>query len=169
VHLALYEGYVKNVNLIIETLKGYAAYGDKASEGDKLAIAELRRRFAFEFDGMRMHEYYFSQFEGEKGGSAQNRGSPKLPQKNTEAERISLNTSKRLPERAASAGSSSIAIRSGRRSTPFSSTTTSSDSSLVCRSSRARPLGARLHGGLCARRQEEVMLTRSLRTLIGLR
>ncbi|MGH7174876.1 MAG: superoxide dismutase [Minisyncoccia bacterium] len=70
VHLALYEGYVKHVNLILETLKGYAAYGDKASEGDKLAIAELRRRFAFEFDGMRMHEYYFSQFEGEKGGSA---------------------------------------------------------------------------------------------------
>jgi Fe-Mn family superoxide dismutase len=69
VHLALYEGYVKNVNLIMETLKGYAAYGDKASEGDKLAISELRRRFGFEFDGMRMHEMYFSQFEGEKGGS----------------------------------------------------------------------------------------------------
>jgi Fe-Mn family superoxide dismutase len=68
-HLALYEGYVKNVNLIMETLKGYAAYGDKASDGDKLAIAELRRRMGFEFDGMRMHEYYFSQFEGEKGGS----------------------------------------------------------------------------------------------------
>ena len=64
VHLALYEGYVKHVNLIMETLKGYAAYGDKASEGDKLAIAELRRRFAFEFNGMRMHEYYFEQFEG---------------------------------------------------------------------------------------------------------
>jgi Fe-Mn family superoxide dismutase len=64
VHLALYEGYVKHVNLIRETLKGYAAYGDKASEGDKLAIAELRRRFAFEFDGMRMHEHYFEQFEG---------------------------------------------------------------------------------------------------------
>ncbi len=69
VHLGLYEGYVKNVNLVLETLKGYAAYGDKASEGDKYAIAELRRRFAFEFDGMRMHEYYFEQFEGEKGGS----------------------------------------------------------------------------------------------------
>lgn len=64
VHLALYEGYVKQVNLILETLKGYAAYGDKATEGDKLAIAELRRRLAFEFDGMRMHEYYFEQFEG---------------------------------------------------------------------------------------------------------
>ncbi|MGH7174919.1 MAG: superoxide dismutase, partial [Minisyncoccia bacterium] len=68
-HLALYEGYVKQVNLILETLKGYAAYGEKASDGDKIAIAELRRHFAFEFDGMRMHEYYFEQFEGEKGGS----------------------------------------------------------------------------------------------------
>ncbi|KND51291.1 MAG: superoxide dismutase, Fe-Mn family [Parcubacteria bacterium C7867-001] len=64
VHLALYEGYVKHVNLITETLKSYAGYGDKASEGDKLAIAELRRRLGFEFDGMRMHEYYFEQFEG---------------------------------------------------------------------------------------------------------
>src|SRR3989344_5868806 len=63
VHLALYEGYVKHVNLITETLRGYASYGDKATEGDKYAIAELRRRFAFEFDGMRMHEIYFSQFE----------------------------------------------------------------------------------------------------------
>ena len=69
VHLGLYEGYVKHVNLIMETLKGYAAYGDKTSDGDKLVIVELRRRFAFEFDGMRMHEYYFEQFEGEKGGS----------------------------------------------------------------------------------------------------
>jgi Fe-Mn family superoxide dismutase len=64
VHLALYEGYVKHVNLVAETLKGYASYGDKATEGDKYAIAELRRRFAFEFDGMRMHEHYFEQFEG---------------------------------------------------------------------------------------------------------
>ncbi len=64
VHLALYEGYVKHVNLITETLKGYASYGDKATEGDKYAMSELRRRFAFEFDGMRLHELYFAQFEG---------------------------------------------------------------------------------------------------------
>ncbi len=64
VHLALYEGYVKHVNLIAETLKGYAAYGDKATEGDKYATTEMRRRYAFEFNGMRMHELYFSQFEG---------------------------------------------------------------------------------------------------------
>lgn len=66
VHLALYEGYVKHVNLIMATI---AAYGKTEDEGGKYAIAELRRRFAFEFGGMRMHEYYFSQFEGEKGGN----------------------------------------------------------------------------------------------------
>jgi Fe-Mn family superoxide dismutase len=66
VHLALYEGYVKNVNLVMSTI---AAYSQTDDEGGKYAIAELRRRFAFEFDGMRMHEYYFEQFLGTKGGS----------------------------------------------------------------------------------------------------
>ena len=46
-HLKLYAGYVKNANLILE------------KAGDN----ELQRRFAFEFDGMRNHEYYFAQFE----------------------------------------------------------------------------------------------------------
>jgi Fe-Mn family superoxide dismutase len=61
VHLALYEGYVKHVNLIAEKLS-------EARAGtitlDPYISAELRRRFAFEFDGMRMHEYFFEQFEG---------------------------------------------------------------------------------------------------------
>lgn len=65
VHLALYEGYVKNINLLMDTLAQYQSTDD---EGGKYAVAEMRRRLAFEFDGMRMHEYYFSQFEGEKGG-----------------------------------------------------------------------------------------------------
>ncbi|MFZ1075622.1 MAG: Fe-Mn family superoxide dismutase [Minisyncoccia bacterium] len=65
VHLALYEGYVKHVNLIHEKLRELKKTD---AEGNAYAMAELRRRFAFEFDGMRMHEYYFSQFEGEKGG-----------------------------------------------------------------------------------------------------
>jgi Fe-Mn family superoxide dismutase len=66
IHLGLYEGYVKHVNLIMATI---AAYGHTTDEGGKYSIAELRRRLAFEFNGMRMHELYFSQFEGEKGGS----------------------------------------------------------------------------------------------------
>ena len=61
VHLALYEGYVKHVNLIIEKI---AAYKETDAEGNAYAIAEMRRRLGFEFDGMRMHEYYFEQLEG---------------------------------------------------------------------------------------------------------
>lgn len=61
VHLALYEGYVKHVNLILDTIKEL-----RESDAQKNAyiINELRRRLSFEFDGMRMHEYYFEQFEG---------------------------------------------------------------------------------------------------------
>ncbi len=61
VHLGLYEGYVKHVNLIGEKL---AAVRAGTLELDPYIVAELRRRFAFEFDGARLHEYYFSQFEG---------------------------------------------------------------------------------------------------------
>ena len=61
VHLALYEGYVKHVNLIGEKL---AAVRTSALEMDPYIAAELRRRFAFEFNGARLHEFYFSQFEG---------------------------------------------------------------------------------------------------------
>jgi len=60
VHIGLYEGYVKHVNLIMEKIK---ALKEADVEGNAYLIAELRRRFAFEFDGMRMHEYYFSQLE----------------------------------------------------------------------------------------------------------
>ena len=70
VHLALYEGYVKHVNLIAEKLTAVRA---GTLELDPYLVAELRRRFAFEFDGMRMHEYYFEQFEG--GATAMNQNS----------------------------------------------------------------------------------------------
>jgi Fe-Mn family superoxide dismutase len=60
-HLGLYKGYVTHVNLIAEKL-GAVRAGEL--EMDPYVVAELRRRFAFEFDGMRMHEYYFTQFEG---------------------------------------------------------------------------------------------------------
>lgn len=61
VHLGLYAGYVKHVNLLMATI---AAYGQTNDEGGKYAIAEMRRRLGFEFDGMRMHEYYFEELEG---------------------------------------------------------------------------------------------------------
>ncbi len=61
VHLALYEGYVKHVNLIVDTI---ARLKSEDAEKNAYAINELRRRLGFEFDGMRMHEYYFEQLEG---------------------------------------------------------------------------------------------------------
>lgn len=60
VHLGLYAGYVKHVNLIREKIAEFE--NDKEKNG--YIIAELRRRFSFEFDGMRMHEYYFEGLEG---------------------------------------------------------------------------------------------------------
>jgi Fe-Mn family superoxide dismutase len=59
-HLKLYAGYVKHSNLILDKIKEYQLEGDKHA----YAIAELQRRFGFEFDGMRNHEYYFEQLEG---------------------------------------------------------------------------------------------------------
>ncbi len=58
-HLKLYKGYVANSNLIINKINEY-----KKTDGeDAYAISELHRRFAFEFGGMRNHEYYFSALE----------------------------------------------------------------------------------------------------------
>jgi superoxide dismutase, Fe-Mn family len=59
-HLALYDGYVKNTNKILETL-------DKMRLEKKTELpeyAELKRRLGWEFDGMRLHEYYFSALGG---------------------------------------------------------------------------------------------------------
>ena len=59
-HLGLYAGYVKHVNLIREKIAAYSADTDN----NGYAIAEMQRRLGFEFGGMRNHEYYFTQFEG---------------------------------------------------------------------------------------------------------
>lgn len=61
VHLNLYAGYVKHTNLILERMK---ALKQEGTEESTYTMNELRRRLGFEFDGMRMHEYYFEQFEG---------------------------------------------------------------------------------------------------------
>ena len=59
-HLKLYAGYVKFSNYIVDKIKELSADAEKNS----YEIAELQRRFAFEHDGMKNHEIYFSQFEG---------------------------------------------------------------------------------------------------------
>ena len=59
-HLKLYAGYVKNSNLIFEKMGEYMVDPEK----NAYVIGELQRRFGFEFNGMRNHEYYFHSLEG---------------------------------------------------------------------------------------------------------
>ncbi len=49
-HFKLYEGYVNSTNGLVEKLK---------TNRDAYELAELRRRFGWEFNGMRLHELYF--------------------------------------------------------------------------------------------------------------
>lgn len=62
-HLKLYAGYVKHANLILSKISELSVDTETA-EKNSYAINEMQRRFGFEFDGMRNHEYYFEQFEG---------------------------------------------------------------------------------------------------------
>jgi Fe-Mn family superoxide dismutase len=59
-HILLYEAYVKNFNAM--EAEAMALMSD--SQKNQHAISELWRRRSFEFGGMRLHEYYFTQFEG---------------------------------------------------------------------------------------------------------
>ncbi|WP_312421599.1 superoxide dismutase [Anaerospora hongkongensis] len=59
-HFTLYEGYVKNTNLLLSTLEELIAEG----KGSTPEYAELKRRLGWEYDGMRLHEYYFANLGG---------------------------------------------------------------------------------------------------------
>ena len=67
-HFALYQGYVANTNKLLETLAAMAGDGRTGTP----EYAELKRRLGFEFNGMRVHEYYFDNLGGkaapDKGG-----------------------------------------------------------------------------------------------------
>ncbi|MGH7826291.1 MAG: superoxide dismutase [Candidatus Binatia bacterium] len=56
-HFGLYQGYVKNTNLLLEELKDRASKGQ--ARGTNPEYAELTRRLGFEYGGMVLHEYYF--------------------------------------------------------------------------------------------------------------
>ncbi len=62
-HFTLYQGYVTNTNKVMETLAQMLKEGRTASP----EFAELKRRLGWEFNGMRLHEYYFENLGG-KGG-----------------------------------------------------------------------------------------------------
>jgi superoxide dismutase, Fe-Mn family len=62
-HFTLYQGYVTHTNKLIETLSRMLKEGKTGSP----EFAEIKRRFGWEFNGMRLHEYYFENMGG-KGG-----------------------------------------------------------------------------------------------------
>ena len=55
IHLKLYSGYVAQVNYIDSQLN---------LEQDPFVLQSLRKQYGFEFDGMSLHELYFSQLGG---------------------------------------------------------------------------------------------------------
>lgn len=61
-HFTLYQGYVKNTNTLDETLTQLR----KEGKGAEPAFAEMKRRFGWEFNGMRLHECYFENLGGSK-------------------------------------------------------------------------------------------------------
>jgi Fe-Mn family superoxide dismutase len=61
-HLTLYQGYVKNANLLLDQIQQLAAQNQAGSP----AYAELKRRLGWEFDGMRLHELYFGNLGGKE-------------------------------------------------------------------------------------------------------
>lgn len=59
-HFTLYQGYVTNTNKVADTLASML----KESKTGTPEYAELKRRFGWEFNGMRLHEYYFENMGG---------------------------------------------------------------------------------------------------------
>jgi Fe-Mn family superoxide dismutase len=54
-HFTLYQGYVKNTNTLLDELTDLTKQNKSATP----VYAELKRRFGWEYNGMRLHELYF--------------------------------------------------------------------------------------------------------------
>lgn len=54
-HLGLYHGHVNNTNLLAEMMRDWLTVGKSGT----IEWAEMKRRFSWEFNGMRLHEYFF--------------------------------------------------------------------------------------------------------------
>ena len=62
-HFTLYQGYVTNTSKVLDTLDAMLKEGKTATP----EYAELKRRLGWEFNGMRLHEYYFENLGGKSG------------------------------------------------------------------------------------------------------
>lgn len=59
-HFKLYEGYVTNVNKLNKSLQELLS----TKKADTPEFGELKRRFGWEYNGMRLHEMYFENLGG---------------------------------------------------------------------------------------------------------
>lgn len=59
-HFTLYQGYVTNTNKALDTLASMLSEGKTGTP----EYAEIKRRLGWEFNGMRLHEYYFENLGG---------------------------------------------------------------------------------------------------------
>jgi len=59
-HFTLYQGYVTNTNKLTDALAAMLKEGKTGTP----EYAELKRRFGWEYNGMRLHEYYFENLGG---------------------------------------------------------------------------------------------------------
>ena len=59
-HFTLYHGYVTNTNKLLDLLAAMLKEGKLGTP----EYSELKRRMGFEFNGMRLHEYYFENLGG---------------------------------------------------------------------------------------------------------
>jgi Fe-Mn family superoxide dismutase len=62
-HFTLYQGYVTNTNKVLDILDAMLKEGKTANP----EFAEIKRRLGWEFNGMRLHEYYFENLGGKAG------------------------------------------------------------------------------------------------------
>jgi len=73
-HFTLYQGYVTNTNKVLDALAQMAAEGKTAVP----EFAELKRRLGWEWNGMRLHEYYFENLGGKSPLNAAGKLAKKL-------------------------------------------------------------------------------------------
>jgi Fe-Mn family superoxide dismutase len=62
-HFTLYQGYVTNTNKVLDSLSTLM----KEDKGGTPEFAEMKRRLGWEFNGMKLHEYYFENLGGREG------------------------------------------------------------------------------------------------------
>jgi Fe-Mn family superoxide dismutase len=73
-HFTLYQGYVTNTNKELDILEQLLKEGKSATP----EYAELKRRLGWEFNGMRLHEYYFDNLGGTTSLDADSKLAKKL-------------------------------------------------------------------------------------------